>query len=802
MLRNFLFVSFVCLFCAGTAFGQPDANVHALFWWSDQDPNDHYWHSPGNWWPEGAGVPGPNDFALIGAGEQWIEYPPELWTLENSGLIDDPVIEAGQHAECWGLMGPGGVADETPKLDWKLTLEEGATLTVHGSEEYDYYGEWHIGGDRWAGATGFPSGTIDMNNGTINVTHDIYMGCWEGTGIFNMTGGTVNVWGLSCPHDWGSAVMRLHGGTINVAGWFYMDDIYEDLYGTPSLIDVTEGKLVVNGDFVELISEYIIVKGWIVAYDESEPGVSYDGHGQLTLAYDGNQTTLSAVLMDPRTAYDPTPINYLRDASLYPQLGWSAGDDAVSHDLYVGTDFDEVNEADTSTIDVFVRNQTPTSYDTSLLDVNLGHTYYWRVDEVDSLAQVHRGMVWTFTIKDYVAVEDFDSYTNENELLNVWSDGETNPSASIVYLELGEVRSGKSMKFAYYNDGYYAYYSLTDAGITDLGFGPDWTLGGIKSMSLWFHGDEYNILTPYDKMWIALEDSTTKVSVDYDDMNDILEDEWQEWYIDLQDFADGGLDLSDVQRIYIGIGHEDNTETGGEGFVYFDDLALYTDRCIPEYERQTGSFNGDCVIDYNDLLTMGRDWLVTGGWITAEFPNDIDPLTWFHFDEGSGSIVNDIANGRDGELGPDDSAPAWVTPGAPTSEDYALEFDGFDDYVTISPLCFGPEDVCDHNANIMIPPQFTMAAWIKIPEEQTIMMPGIVVARDDVERATGLCMGTTSNWQPTNELSYVWDDYYWNWNSDLWVEPDLWAFVALTLDPDGATLFLYQDEELLWARNE
>lgn len=52
-------------------------------------------------------------------------------------------------------------------------------------------------------------------------------------------------------------------------------------------------------------------------------------------------------------------------------------------------------------------------------------------------------------------------------------------------------------------------------------------------------------------------------------------DTWTEWIISLQDLADQGLILTDVDRIAIGIGTKDNTTLpGGSGKMYFDDVRL------------------------------------------------------------------------------------------------------------------------------------------------------------------------------------------------------------------------------------
>jgi hypothetical protein len=50
---------------------------------------------------------------------------------------------------------------------------------------------------------------------------------------------------------------------------------------------------------------------------------------------------------------------------------------------------------------------------------------------------------------------------------------------------------------------------------------------------------------------------------------------WNEWVIDLQDFANLGANLSDVASITLGFGTRGApAATGGTGTVHFDDIRL------------------------------------------------------------------------------------------------------------------------------------------------------------------------------------------------------------------------------------
>ncbi|UCC99030.1 MAG: hypothetical protein JSW66_03920, partial [Phycisphaerales bacterium] len=50
---------------------------------------------------------------------------------------------------------------------------------------------------------------------------------------------------------------------------------------------------------------------------------------------------------------------------------------------------------------------------------------------------------------------------------------------------------------------------------------------------------------------------------------------WTQWRIDLQEFAAQGVNLTDVDKIFIGLGDKANPQPGGSGTMYIDDIGLY-----------------------------------------------------------------------------------------------------------------------------------------------------------------------------------------------------------------------------------
>ncbi|MHC4499098.1 MAG: right-handed parallel beta-helix repeat-containing protein, partial [Planctomycetota bacterium] len=103
-------------------------------------------------------------------------------------------------------------------------------------------------------------------------------------------------------------------------------------------------------------------------------------------------------------AHNPSPADGAAHVRLNEVLSWDAGLDAVSHDVYFGNDFNDVNDADNSWpvgTSVYKGNQDDSSFDPSGLDFET--TYYWRIDEVNG-SNTWKGYVWSFTTASEILV--------------------------------------------------------------------------------------------------------------------------------------------------------------------------------------------------------------------------------------------------------------------------------------------------------------------------------------------------------------------------------------------------------------
>ena len=258
-------------------------------------------------------------------------------------------------------------------------------------------------------------------------------------------------------------------------------------------------------------------------------------------------------------------------------LEWIAADDAASHEVYLGMDKDTVRDADTGSPEYKGSMALGTkSYDAGEL---LWDTiYYWRVDAVKADGTTQKGLVWSFTTANFLIVEDFESYNDLNEeepdsnrIYLAWIDGLEDPSnGSVVgyenppFAEQKIVHGGsQSLPLAYDNSAGNSEATLT---LTEV---RDWTVNGVDALTIWFRGDPTNAAEP---MYVTLNGSAV---ITNDNPAAAQAADWTEWNIDLQAFADQGINLTNVNTITLGFGNRANPTTGGSGMVFFDDIRLY-----------------------------------------------------------------------------------------------------------------------------------------------------------------------------------------------------------------------------------
>jgi len=281
----------------------------------------------------------------------------------------------------------------------------------------------------------------------------------------------------------------------------------------------------------------------------------------------GFSTTGAAAPLDPA--------NGARGVSLNGQLTWTPATTAASHDLYFGTDKDAIAAA-TKASPEFKGNKAKGAENYNPGKLAWDSEYYWRVDAVYNTGTV-KGLLWSFNTADFLLVEDFESYNDidppdaaSNRIFDKWIDGfgTTNNGALVgndlpPYAEQTIVHGGaQSMPYFYDNN-----LKTSEATLT-LVSQRNWTEESVTKLSLWFRGSAGNAA---ERMYVALNGNAVVYN---DDAKAAQKSGWTQWVIDLQAFADQGVNLANVNTLTIGFGTKNSPAAGGAGTVLFDDIRL------------------------------------------------------------------------------------------------------------------------------------------------------------------------------------------------------------------------------------
>jgi len=270
----------------------------------------------------------------------------------------------------------------------------------------------------------------------------------------------------------------------------------------------------------------------------------------------------------PVQATRPQPASGATDVDPGSVLRWRAGREAAAHEIYLSAD--EAAVADGTAL---VDTVADSSYRPA--DLAFGTTYYWRVDEVNEAQAISswQGNVWRFATQEFAVVDGFESYDDEdNRIYDTWIDGWVNETGSTVgyleepFAERSIVNGGRQSMPLQYDNSAAPFYSEAER---DLG-GADWSARGADTLRLSITGQADN--DPVS-LYVALADTAGHVVVvTHADSQIVLNTTWQEWLIPLSDF--GGVNLSSVRTMYIGLGDRTSPSAGGTGLIFIDDIGV------------------------------------------------------------------------------------------------------------------------------------------------------------------------------------------------------------------------------------
>ncbi len=290
------------------------------------------------------------------------------------------------------------------------------------------------------------------------------------------------------------------------------------------------------------------------------------------------QTGLSEVrfFSIPVQAGDPEPADNATDVAVDVALSWRSGREAVSHKVYFAGEEQAVADGTASAAAADENSYTPDG-------LLFGNTYYWKVTEVNEAEAVAewQGAVWSLTIEQFGAIDDFESYTDnidaEETIWQAWVDGvTTKASGSQVgytespFAEKAVVHEGRQAMPLIYDNSVSPYYSEAERTFSSP---QDWTAHGADSLCVYFQGIGGDTGNSSEGLYITVKDNAGKSkTIANADAAAAVATSWQQWTVPLSEFTSAGVKMTAVKSIVIGVGNRTSPTAGGTGKMYIDDI--------------------------------------------------------------------------------------------------------------------------------------------------------------------------------------------------------------------------------------
>ncbi len=465
------------------------------------------------------------------------------------------------------------------------------------------------------------------------------------------------------------------------------------------------------------------------------PGTKYywrvdevDGAGVKTT---GDVWSVTAM---PLTAHFPSPANgaLLKGTGAAPKLGWTAGQNVVSHNVYFGTDKANVTAADAGV--AVAMKQAGTSFDPGALQSMT--TYYWRVDEVDSAGAAQAGAVWTFRITDKATDTNTD----------VWAIGAGSAGAKFVKTYVADAlydigTFGDEQTYEFVVRGNPAEVEPSQCLIGRRQFGA--TTVGLKY-------EQWNNTKTYGATVFGVLDYDFKVPNapgEYTHLAFVSSKAGAKTDLYVNGELKGSVATAISLSGLVGIGYG---AQGADASGVFD------------------NFDGDIfgVAIYDKALTAEEIAASADKYFNPITITDPDLLLYYDFEEGAGTIALDQSGHSNHGLFL--GKPAWATGlfGGCVSLNAATQ-----DRVETA----GPLNITSNTVSV--------TGWVK-HDASPAAWSGILTHRGSPAE----CLGLQHNGV---ELRYMWSpDIYWDFSSGLKMPNGEWYFAAVTVSPTQGKLYL------------
>jgi hypothetical protein len=335
------------------------------------------------------------------------EQPPGLYYIELTELEG----EVG----CWGSQ--NNPYEDGPNGELLIAWRDGEPM--EGNTDSDFRLQYRPADSVWVeliviapqGAIGndwYPFGLQDATEsiGQTFIAPEKFtgVGLQTPTWVTNNSGCTISLYSAAgaTPKAYGPTPKNgaLIADTWVSLSWRAVDfAASHDVYLGEIFDDVNDGA---EGTFIGNQTDTFIVAGFpgFPFPDGLVPGTTYYWRIDEVNDAEPNSPWIGDVWsfrIPPKTAYQPDPADGAESVSVDGTLSFTPGFRAKLHTVYFGDNFDEVDNATGGS------PQGMTTYTPGTL--KMARTYFWRVDEFDSI-ETYKGDVWSFITEGAVAALD------------------------------------------------------------------------------------------------------------------------------------------------------------------------------------------------------------------------------------------------------------------------------------------------------------------------------------------------------------------------------------------------------------
>ncbi len=234
-------------------------------------------------------------------------------------------------------------------------------------------------GTNWTGLGYNNVAGIEVRSGGAAIFNDhLWVGFLPGAdGTLTLNGGTVNVSGMfGLGWNGGKGSAFIYNGTLNLAQWHPTDSIKSN-----SIMDITAGKVVITGNVLESVSNYVAV-GKII---------SYAGAGTVASAFDeaAGKTTLTGIRPIGVGPFAPT--NWPTSIKPDKKVHFFAADESFgAPNENWNNSLGLLNDGDQTTIDGMIKGFVSKKAASSFFNITDSAYQEWNAyDRIDILMQVY-----------------------------------------------------------------------------------------------------------------------------------------------------------------------------------------------------------------------------------------------------------------------------------------------------------------------------------------------------------------------------------------------------------------------------